>query len=71
MTLEDLKNNGIIIQGFVNIKVFDDDGDEVENFKTEDYEYESYKIPYNMYCKYLVKYMYYAADMLQIELITE
>lgn len=70
MTLRDLKDNGVTIQGAVNIKVFDDDEfDQIDGYFAIDYEYDC-EIPSRFY-EMEINYMYIAADALQIELKKE
>lgn len=71
MTLEDLVLQGITIQGRANIKMFDDNGDEVMTFITDDFEYRHNDIPRQLWCENHVGFMYYAAGALQIEIIKE
>lgn len=72
MTLEDMiLTTGITIQGRVNLKLWDEYGDEVISMFIENFEYETDKIPGALWNKNNVKYMYYAADALQIELVKE
>ena len=72
MTLEDMiLITGIIIQGRVNLKLWDENGDEVMSMFIEDFEYEHDKVPDELWKENKVKYMYYAADALQIEIVKE
>lgn len=68
MTLLELREQ-ITIQGIVNLKIFNEDGDVIGSYYTTDFEYDM-----DYPAKWLnlkVGYMYYAADALQIELIKE
>lgn len=69
MTLRDLQEQGIKIQGAVNIKIFNDDSDQIDGYFAIDFEYD-YEIPDRFY-DMEVDYMYVAADALQIELKKE
>lgn len=66
MTLEDLMNN-IEIQGRVQVKVIDENGDLISVLETDYFEYE-YDFFKSEYVTMEVKFMYSAQDILQIEI---
>lgn len=68
MTLLELKEQ-VTIQGIVNIKIFNDDGDVINSYYTTDFEFDM-DCP-TEWLNLKVSYMYYAANALQIELVKE
>ena len=64
-TLEDLVNQ-VNVQGVVNLKVYDEDKEEIESYKSYDFEIDC-NVP-KEYWNMAITYMYYAADAIQIEL---
>lgn len=70
LTLKEMHDYGIKLQGNVNVKVFKD-GEEVEHFTTTDFESEHSMMPRAFWENYPIDYMYYAAEALQIEILAD